>query len=372
MPVIVADAQWDAIVTSQGRRSKMHKKLIANRPRNWLLALTSASCAKALAGKQLTDLESHLVKSMRSVKLGDRLVRMLAHIHDTTPAAFKAQIFPERVARLTTSDSVDMAALGQMAPDLARATMKQPNVTNVDVAAIHAGRVRAKDQLKLSTVELGKHASSIVRAVLPEPADSGPVAATTEKAIANRYSIKAKNFFCVEESSEWSASDEVYWLFASVAKGYQMSAGTHTFNGVDKNEVLNFENDEGCIWGMDCQPHSFPDGEIGTVVTLIEHDQGDQSDVLAGWNAAWQGATAILAASNVAAWVAAVVAAVGGIGAVIIECMADDHIADASWTFNRALINEVVDKHGGFYDTTQHLTDGDADYKLRIRVARVA
>ena len=47
----------------------------------------------------------------------------------------------------------------------------------------------------------------------------------------------------------------------------------------------------------------------------------------------------------------AVVAAVGAVGAFFIELLADDHIADASWTFNKASINEVLDKHGGFCTT---------------------
>jgi hypothetical protein len=309
---------------------------------------------------------------MRSAaKIGDHLVALMAHIHDATPSEFKHLIYPERFARLTTTDSITFAALGEMAPELVSDTLRQPNVTNLDVAGIHAGRLRLKDQMKLSTVELGHHASSIVRAVLPEPPSPGPTTAL-KTAIANRYNIKARSFRCIEESSEWSASDEVYWLFGSVAKGYQMSMGTHVYNGVDADEALNFEDDEGCFWGMDCQPHSFPEGDIGAVATLIEHDEGDTSDVLAGWSAAFAGAAGILAASGVAAWVAAVVAAIGGIGAVIIELMADDHIADASWTFNKALINEVIDKHGGFYDVTQYFTDGDANYKLRIRVFRVA
>ena len=91
--------------------------------------------------------------------------------------------------------------------------------------------------------------------------------------IANK--IKATSFKCLEESSEWSDSDEVYWLFGSVAKGFKMTNGTHTYNGVDAGETWNLQDDEGCFWGMDCQPHAFPEGDIGVAVTLVEHDEGD-------------------------------------------------------------------------------------------------
>ena len=122
---------------------------------------------------------------------------------------------------------------------------------------------------------------------------------------------------------------------------------------------------------MDCQPHTFPEGEIGAVATLIEHDHGDQSDILKGWTTAFLAPGAIFTASGVAAWVPAVLAGIGSFGGWIIGTFADDHIADAEWSWNRASINEVVDKHGGSYDVTQIFTDGDARYRLRIRISRV-
>ena len=164
--------------------------------------------------------------------------------------------------------------------------------------------------------------------------------------------------------------DEVYWLFGSVAKGFKMTNGTHTYNGVDAKETWNLQDNEGCFWGMDCQPHAFPEGDIGVAVTLVEHDEGDQSDVLEGWTIAFSSATAILVAAGVTAWVAAVVAAVGAIGGFFIELMADDHIADHSWSFNKASINEVLDKHGGSYDVSQEFSDGDARYRVDSSLSR--
>ena len=157
-------------------------------------------------------------------------------------------------------------------------------------------------------------------------------------------------------------------MFGSLAKNYKMTNGTHPFNNVDKNEVKYFANDEGCFWGMDCKPHTFPEGDLGTVATLYEHDEGDQSDVLKTWTAIFSGASAVLGASGVASWAVAVVGAIGIVGGIIIELLNDDYIGSAAWTWNQKSINEVVGEHGGTYDVTEIFSDGDATYRLRIRV----
>ena len=368
-PRTTPEARWDDLLTGQGRAAKKRSKLIANRSRNWLIAATTLACAKVKANQSLSDLEQHLVKSLRTKEVGERLIAAMAHVHTATPAAQKRLMFPDHFAELKTTDSITFADLAEHAPGLVRQTLQGPHVRVLDVDAIHAGRVRLREQMTLQPASLDRYGSSILRAVITEPPTDGTV--VTRAAVANRYTIKASSFRCLEESSEWSASDEVYWLFGSVAKGFQMTNGTKTYNGVDAGEALNLENDEGCFWGMDCQPHTFPDGDIGAVATLIEHDEGDQSDVLDGWTIAFTSAAGVLTAAGVTAWVAAVVAAVGAIGAFFIELLADDHIADASWSFNRASINEVLDKHGGSYDVTQIFSDGDARYKLRIRVSRL-
>ena len=213
--------------------------------------------------------------------------------------------------------------------------------------------------MRIPSIDLARHASSLICITMPEPDEPS-------RAIANRYTIKARSFRCVEELNELSAHDEVYWLFGAIAKGFGMTMGTHTFTNVDADELFSFEAHEGCIWGMDCQPHSFPEGEIAAAATLVEHDHGDQSEVLEGWAVVFAGAAGVLAASGAAAWAAAVVGAIGGIGAWIISMMADDHIADASWSWNQAGINEVVGKHGGAFDVKPTFTDGDATYRLAI------
>ena len=369
-PRVTPEARWDDVLVGQGRAAKKRSKLVANRHRNWLIAVTTLACAKAKANQSLSDLEQHIVKSLRSKEVGERLISAMAHVHAVTPAAQKRLVFPDRFAELKTTDSISFSDLAKEAPDLVRQTLQGPNVRVLDIDAIHAGRIRLREQMTLPPASLDRYGSSVLRAVVADPPAAGgtPMAGA---AIANRYTIKASSFRCLEESSEWSDSDEVYWLFGSVAKGFEMTNGTKTYNGVDAGEALNLENDEGCFWGMDCQPHTFPEGDIGTVATLIEHDEGDQSDVLEGWTIAFTSATGVLTAAGVTAWVAAVVAAVGAVGAFFIELLADDHIADASWTFNKASINEVLDKHGGSYDVTQIFSDGDARYKLRIRVSRM-
>lgn len=358
---------WDQIVTRQGRGAYTRRKLVANRHRNWLIALAAHACAKAKASARLSDLEEHLVQTLQKASSKIDLIGGFAHIQSTTPPEVKIEIFPDGVDRLSATDSVTFAALGRLAPNLVAGTIGAPNANTLDIHAIHSGRVRLREQIKSSPGILRVHASSLLRAVSSEKVSpknaNGP--------IANRYLIKSQWFRCLEETSEWSASDEIYWLFASVAKGYQAASNSHLFTSVDQGDVFAFEPNEGCFWGMDCQPHTFPEGEIGAIVTLMEHDEGDMTDVANGWFAAVGGVTAVLGASGVAAWVAAVVGALGGFIGILLEFMNDDHIADQTYTWDKQSINEVINKHGGFYDVVSVLTDGDASYRLRTRVSRV-
>jgi hypothetical protein len=358
-------SRWDEVIAANTRRGvRMRRKFVANRNRNWLLALYFLAAAKSRSDRKLSDLEAHLVRTLRASSVGERLIEDLARAHARTPAKLRSQIFGERFARLDVSDSVTFADLGQFAEQIVLDTLKQPNVRDLDIRKVISHDGPERNPLRVPPADLMRHASSLTRVVMP-----GPV--SPQQAIANKYTIKGTWFRCLEESNESSAHDEVYWLFGSIAKGFQMSMGTHTFTGVDEDEAFQFDPGEGCFWGMDCQPHTFPDGEIGAAASLVEHDHGDQSQILAGWAAAFAGAAGILGASGVAAWVAAVVAAVGGIGGWIISTFDDDPIADKGYSFDRHSINEVISKHGGSYSITDIFSDGDASYRLKIKIARV-
>lgn len=190
--------------------------------------------------------------------------------------------------------------------------------------------------------------------------------------IANRYTIKAHSFRCLEESDEWSASDEVYWLFAYVAAGIKGTSSSHVYNDVDAGEAFGCGPTEGWIWGTDGQPHTFPNGEIGAVVTCMEHDEGNVDDVRAAFAAGVATADAILAASGVAAWVGAVVAAIGGLIGVILGFMDDDHVGDVGFTWDKTSINSIVGMKGGSFDGVQELgTPDEGRHRIRIRVTRL-
>jgi hypothetical protein len=367
-------SRWDEAIRGEGRGLRLRRKLEAGKERNWLLALTAVACAKAEQRKPLTDLDQHLVNAMRKAH-GDDLVRAFAHVHKSTPVGIRSRFFTDRFANLTLDSSITLSELEKMAPEISEQHLRAAHVRPLDLDAVRSGRVPRRNALRLDSPDLARGVG-FISALDPgraaaEHGAGGEGAVASAQAVANRYMIKAVAFRCLEESSEWSASDEVYWLFASAAKGYKATSGTHVFNGVDANDVFDFQANEGCIWGMDCQPHSFPVGDVGSVVTLMEHDEGNPSDVLAAWSSVFTGLSGVLLASGAAAWVGAVVAAIGGIGAVIIGLMADDHVADWSYTYNKATIDEVVGKHGGSYDLTNVFSDGDARYRLRIRIARV-
>ena len=232
----VSTVRWDETIRNVGRGAKARRKFVVNRPRNWLLALYFLACAKRSAGKELSDLESHLVHTLLDSSLGEQLIHALAHAHKATPSDFRHQIFPDRFATLNVNGAVSFANLAQMAPGIVEGVLGQPNVRDLDIARIHAGPGHVRDPMRVPSLVLGQHASSLVRAVMPETAV--PMQA---QAIANRYTIKAHSFRCLEESNESSAHDEVYWLFGSVAKGFHMTNGTHTLTGVDDDEVYNFK-----------------------------------------------------------------------------------------------------------------------------------
>jgi hypothetical protein len=142
------------------------------------------------------------------------------------------------------------------------------------------------------------------------------------------------------------------------------------YNLVDAGDVRAFDPDRGRIWGQDGLKQDIPAGEVAALIQLVEHDDGDVSDIQDGWNAAVVGVSGVLIASAVAAWVAAVWAAIGGIVSWIIGMMDDDPIADETFSWTRQAIDDQLDKKPGYFDITRIFTDHDAEYRLRIRLTR--
>jgi PASTA domain len=114
-----------------------------------------------------------------------------------------------------------------------------------------------------------------------------------------------------------------------------------------------------------------PDGEIGTLVQLWEHDAGDPDEAKAAVAAAFAAAAGVLAASGVAAWVAAVVSGVGAVVQWLLGFLDDDHIGDQAFVFTRQTILDQAGKVGQSFEVSRQLTDGDGDYTVSITVTHV-
>jgi hypothetical protein len=150
------------------------------------------------------------------------------------------------------------------------------------------------------------------------------------------YTIKATKFHCSDETGwDWLGSDEPYWIFGSLGAGIAVTTRSRIFEDVDSGDTFTFDANDGCIWGQDCTPQDLPEGEIGTLIQLWEHDYGDPTAVKAGVAAAFAAAAGILAATGVAAWVAAIVAGVGAVVQWLLGFLDDDHIADQTFVFSR-------------------------------------
>jgi hypothetical protein len=353
------------LVENRGNEAKLRRKLAANRPSNWLLGVLLNSFAKASEGGQLTDLEDSLVTSFQDHHFSESTMRALGEgYRNQMPHRLRAELFPGKFASLGPDTVYSFADLEADAGTIVLNVASMPNFVNVDVDTVHAGVIRPRDALSVRPDVLREAGASHVRVVAPNVQPPNPT-----------YSIKATWFRCIDQTDEWSASDEPYWLFGIQAPGLPkgVSSNSHVYEdeNVQAPNAYPFPADEGCIWGENCLKQDLPDGEIASIVQLIEHDAGDVGEIKAGWDAAVAGVSGVLAAAGVTAWVSAVIAALGGIVSWIIGMQDDDPIAHETFTFTRQVINNQLGKTApGYFDITRLFTDGDAEYRLRIRITR--
>jgi hypothetical protein len=192
-------------------------------------------------------------------------------------------------------------------------------------------------------------------------------------AFADPFSIKATSFHCTDETgTDWLGSDEPYWIFGSIGGGVAVTTKSQVFGDVDSGDNRTFASNEGWMWGQQNAAAVLPEGDIGVLVSLWEHDDGDPTKIKAGVGAAFAVAGAVLTASGVAAWVGAVVAGVGAVVQWLLSYLDDDHIADQTFIFSRQTIVDQIGKAGQSFNLTRRFTDGDGDYTLTISVAHVA
>jgi hypothetical protein len=351
----------DEVVKGQGKQAKYRRKLVANKERNWLLALTLNSFAKADEGKTLSDVERAVVDAFRSAGLEED-VREHGRLYKQLPEQARRDFFPGKFAGFKTDTSYTAADLKADLPQIEKALLSQPNAVDIDVQAIHAGRAHERDFPGPSKEVLSQYGSGLLRAVAPATTPPNPT-----------YTIKATSFRCVDETGpDWWGADEPYWIFGSTAGGTASTARSRTFSGIDSGDTATFGPAEGCLWGTDCAPHDFPGGEVGAHIELWEHDYGDPTKIQAGVAAAFAAAAGILTAAGVTAWIGAVVAGVGAVIGWLLSFLDEDHIADWTYVFTRQVLEDRLTKAGQSFTVTPRFTDGDGDYILTVTVQRFA
>jgi hypothetical protein len=278
------------------------------------------------------------------------------------PAQTKRDLFPTKFAAFTPQTNYTKADLTADLPTVRSAILSMPNVTNVDVEAVHAGRASSSDFPMPSKEVMKQHGGAMLVAVTPNVTPPNPT-----------YTIKATSFRCNDETgTDWLGSDEPFWIFGSLALGTTVTTRSRVFGDVDTGETRTFDTAEGQFWGQNGLPQDFPDGDVGAHIELWEHDNGDPEKIRQGVAAAFAAAAGVLTALGVTAWVGAVVAGVGAVIQWLLGFLDDDHIADQTFVFTRQTVVDQLRKAGQFFDVTRRFTDGDGDYTLTIRVSRAA
>ena len=353
----------DDIVKGQGKSGQLGKKLRANKARNWLLSLTLNSLAKLDENAPLSDIEETIVNAFRkSPAYTEEELKELGRTYKSMPGQARNDIFPGKFANLNTQTKYSLQDLNTDLPNINDEILRQKNVVNIDVQGIHDGTARRSDFPMVPKNVAIEHGGAMLVAVAPNTTPPNP-----------RYTIKAVSFRCNEETGiDISGSDEPYWIFGSLGLGTAVTTRSQTFGDVDTGDTRVFLSNEGCIWGQDCLPQDFPEGEVGTLMQLWEHDDGDPAKVQAGVAVAFAAAAGILAATGVAAWVAAVTAGVGAVVQWLLGFLDDDHLADQTFVYTRQVVEDQLAKAGQSFDITRRFIGNGGDYTLTTRVTRFA
>jgi len=337
--------------------------LAANKERNWLLALTLNSFAKFADDAQLTDLERSIVTAFRKNGFSDEEIRQQGGIGKRIPKQVRDEIFSGKFAQLDTKKSYSFKDVEDDAADIVKAILAMPVVNRVDVQGIHAGERTLRDFPPASRDVLRKHAFEMLVALEPNVTPPNPT-----------FTIKATRFRCNDRATDsiFGPSNEPYWIFGSLGGGTAVTTRSQIFGDVDSGETRNFAANEGCVWGQNCAAQDLPAGEVGSLIQLWEHDEGNAEKIRAGVAAAFAAAAGILAATGVAAWVGAVVAGVGVVVQWLLGFLDDDHIADQTFVFTREVVLKQLPNVGQSFDVNRRFDDGDADYSLTLRVRRAS
>lgn len=353
------------IVYEKGKHAKLGHKMRTNRQRNWLLAVILNTYAKAADRVPLNDLDTMITSAFDKEGLGAELTEH-GRLYARMPAATRQELFPGAFGTLAKHADYTLADLSRDLPGLDKAVLAMPNALDIDVVAVHEGRVARGDLPRPSRSVSREHAGELLRAV--EPDDTSRDLPPTDP-----FRIKATTFHCTDETGiDWTGSDEPYWIFGAVGNGVSITTRSQVFGDIDSGDNGTFGPAEGWIWGLDNTPQPLPQGEIGVLIQLWEHDSGNPDKTKAAVGAAFAVAAGVLAVTGVASWVAAVVSGVGAAVQWLLGFMDDDHIADQTFVFTRQTLLDQANKAGSTVNVTRRFTDGDGDYSATIAITHMA
>jgi len=187
---------------------------------------------------------------------------------------------------------------------------------------------------------------------------------------SSSYAVKATRFRCNNETGrDWSGSDEAYWIFGLLGSGIAVTTQSQVFIDVDTVEFRAFDEDDGFIWGQNGTPDDLPDGEIGLLVSLVEHYRGNPETVNMVVKATFAAVAAVLDVADTTAWVSAVTAGASATIQWLLKHIDDEPIADQIFVFTRQTVEDQLKKSGEFFSVTRRFADGNGDYTLKIRVS---
>jgi hypothetical protein len=358
-----ASTIFSEIVKSTGKEANLGHKLRLNKDRNWLLALVLNSYANEVARKPATDVDDAIVSAFDNAGFGDEM-REQGKLYARMPADARAQLFPTAFAEMAPGSAYTGADLVANLPQIQSAILAMPNATDIDVVGVHQGTAAKASFRRPRPNVVATHASELLRAVQPDD----PAGATDDP-----FSIKATSFHCSDETGiDWLGSDEPYWIFGSIGAGVAVTTKSRVFSDIDSGDNATFAADEGWLWGQQGTAAPLPADDIGILISLWEHDDGDPTKVKAAVAGAFAAAAGILALSGAASWVGAVVAGVGAVVQWLLSYLDDDHISDQTFIFSRQTIIDQIGKAGQSFQLSRQFTDGDGDYTLTITVTHVA
>ncbi|HEY7103345.1 MAG TPA: hypothetical protein VH573_17045 [Mycobacteriales bacterium] len=355
-------------LANTGRAGRLRRKLAANQHRNWLLALALHSFARFAQQARLSDLEAGIIKGFKQHGYDDAELIRQGQFALKLNDAVRAELFEPEYAGLSSATPYTLAQLAADAPQIVKNTLAQPTTTVIDVEGIHAGRSRLGDFRQPSEQVLRKHASSLTVAIEPQ------ARAAAAKSAASNFTIKATKFHCNHRGTDsvFDPKAEYYFIFSSTAGTTSLTTNSTVFDSVDTGDTRNFSSVDGNMWGLTGHPAPLPVGDIGILVTAMEHDSGDPAAVREGVAASFAAVSGILIATGVAAWVGAVVAGVGGLITWLTTFMEDDLVADVTVDFDGSVLAKQLTSVGASTPSEVRLTDGNDDLTLTITASRVS